>query len=98
MSGVVTTRAVVLAMKLVPTVSNAELTLVDILANPVIVVLPADRVVAIVAAPEVSIVLADRTNLPIEFPRSIVLEVGTRAVVLANNPVVVKLVALMVPV
>jgi len=41
----------VFAIKLVPTVSSAELTLTEALANPVIVVLPAARVVIPDAAP-----------------------------------------------
>jgi len=45
----------------------------DILANPVIVVLPAARVVMPDTAPENEPVLADNTNLPVELPNSIVL-------------------------
>ena len=124
---------VVLAINEVPTVSSALLTLVDILANPVTVVLPAANVVipeaapAIVkleppwivlvaltnpvtvvlpaasvvipdTAPENEPVLADNINLPVLLPSSMVLDVATKAVVLATSPVVVKLAALMVPV
>jgi len=89
---------VVLAINEVPTVNSAELTLTDALAKPVIVVLPAANVVIPDTAPENDPVLADNTNLPVEFPSSIVLEVGTIAVVLATNPDVVKLAALIVPV
>ena len=51
-----------------------------------------------VIAPEKLPVLADNTNLPVEFPNSIVLDVGTSAVVFAVNPLVVKLAALTAPV
>ena len=78
-------------MKEVPTVNNAELTLTEALTKPVIVVLPAANVVIPETAPEKDPVLADNTNLPILLPNNIVLEVGTIAVVLATNPVVVKL-------
>ena len=68
------------------------------LAKPVIVVLPAANVVIPDTAPEKDPVLADNTNLPVEFPSSIVLDVGTIAVVFATNPEVVWLAALTRPV
>ena len=66
--------------------------------NPVIVVLPAASVVIPDTSPENDPVLAERTNLPVELPSNIVLEVGIIAVVLATKPLVVKLAAFIVPV
>ena len=61
----------------VPTVNKAELTDVDILATVPVTV------------PVKSPVLADSTNLPIELPSNIVLDVGAITVVLATKPDVV---------
>ena len=70
-----------LAIKLVPTVNNAELTLVDTLAKPVIVVLPAASVVIPDTAPLNVPVLAINTQRCVADPRAVpnVLEEGTTA-------------------
>ena len=73
-------------MKLAPTVNNALLTDVDILATVPVTV------------PVKSPVLADITNLPIVLPSRIVFDVGAIAVVLATRVVVVKLAAFIIPV
>ena len=70
-----------MAMNEVPTVNDALLTDVDILAT-----VP-------VTAPVKLPVLADITNLPIELPSNIEFDVGAIAVVFATRVVVVKLAA-----
>lgn len=56
--------------------------------------LPDAVLLVIATSPDAFIVLAETTNLPIVLPSNIVFDVGTRAVTLATNPLVVKLAAL----